>query len=183
MENEIVIPRSRWKSLFYSLFLFFCSGIMCLPLGEYFFDFAFMESEKEMPLFAVIICMFFIPILVGTGVFFFTQIFKATPVLVVNAQGIQYGMCNYCKEVIRWGDIETINIIPTSEYNYTIGIILKRPEKYITNPKVLARLQKRKFMRHWGHINLSTLYFHLKLDAVANLMKYYLEKSKEALNF
>ncbi len=183
MENEIIIPRSRWKSLFYSLFLLFCTCIMALPVVAYFFDLAFMKSEKEMPLFAVIICLIFIPILMGTGIFFFFQIFNSTPVLIVNAQGIQSGMCNYCKEVIRWGDIETINIFPNGNNDYTIGIILKHPEKYISNPKVLARLQRRKLMRHWGHISLSTLYFRQKLDAVANLMKYYLEKSKEALDF
>lgn len=183
MENEIIIPRSKWKSLGFTLFLLFCSGIMALPVVDYFFDLAFFGTEKEMPLFAVIVCLLLLPVILGTGIFFFLQIFNSAPVLIVNAQGIQYGMCNYCKEVIRWGDIETINIFSNGNNDYTIGIILKRPEKYISNPKVLARLQRRKLMRHWGHISLSTLYFRKKLDAVANLMKYYLEKSKEALDF
>lgn len=176
MEKEIIIERKKSKSIRISLFVFIITLIMILPIVFYFADFDFITSD--IPLVVVIIAIIVLPVLIWTTIYYFKQIFNNKPVLIVNENGIEEGMSTYSTGLIKWEDIEDVTIIPYMDNTYFIGILLKRPEKYIKNEKLLNRLNKQKSTKKWGHVRLSSIYFKKEFKDVVNLISYYWEQSK-----
>lgn len=171
MEREIIIERKKSKSIKTSLFLFIISLIMILPILFYFVDFEFITSE--VPLIAVIGSIIALPILISCTGHYFKQIFNNNPVLIINEQGIDERMSFNYVGIIKWDDIENITVVPYMDNTYFIGIILKSPEKYIKNEKLLNRLNKQKGTKKWGHISFSSFYFKKEFESVIALMMYY----------
>ena len=176
MEKEIIIERKKSKSIRISLFMFIITLVMILPIVFYFGDFDFITSD--IPLVAVIVAIVILPFLIWTTIYYFKQLFNNKPVLVVNELGIEEGMSTYSTGLINWEDIEDVTIIPYMDNTYFIGILLKRPEKYITNEKLLNRLNKQNSTKKWGHVRLSSIYFKKEFKDVVNLISYYWEQNK-----
>ena len=176
MEKEIIIERKKSKSIRISLFMFIITLVMILPIVFYFGDFDFITSD--IPLVAVILAIVILPFLIWTTIYYFKQLFNNKPVLVVNELGIEEGMSTYSTGLINWEDIEDVTIIPYMDNTYFIGILLKRPEKYITNEKLLNRLNKQNSTKKWGHVRLSSIYFKKEFKDVVNLISYYWEQNK-----
>lgn len=157
MEKEIIIERKKSKSIRISLFIFIITLIMILPIVFYFGDFDFITSD--IPLVAIIIAIIVLPVLIWTTIYYFKQIFNNKPVLIVNENGIEEGISTYSTGLIKWEDIEDVTIIPYMNNTYFIGILLKRPEKYIKNEKLLNRLNKQKSTK-----NGDTCVYHLYIS-------------------
>lgn len=178
MENqEIIIPRKKSKSIIYATSMLLIAALFLFLLVEYFFDIPAITAN--MPLIAVIFVVLFLPIFILCGVVYFKQIFNENPVLIVNENGIHEQMSRNSVGLIKWVDIEDIKIIPYMDNTYWIGIVLKQPEMYITNQKLLARLSKQKGTAKWGHITFTSLYFKKEIKEVAKLMQYYFAKYNE----
>ena len=176
MEKEIIIERKKSKSIRLSLFMFIITLIMVLPIVFYFGDFDFITSD--IPLVAVILAIAILPVLIWTTTYYFKQIFNHKPVLIVNEKGIEEGMSTYCAGLIKWEDVDDVTIIPYMNNTYFIGILLKRPEKYIKNEKLLNRLNKQNSRKKWGHIILSSIYFKKEFKNVVELIKYYFDTKR-----
>ena len=171
MQKEIIIERKKSKSIKMSLFLFVVNLIMLLPIVAYFADFDFITSD--IPLLAVVLCMIVLPILIWCTGYYFKQIFNNNPVLIVNEKGIDEKMSIHNVGLIKWEDIENIIVRPYMGNTYFLGILLKRPEKYIQNEKLLNKLNKRKSTPKWGHISFSSIYFKKEFKIIIELMMYY----------
>ena len=87
-------------------------------------------------------------------------------------------MSTYCTGLIKWEDVDDVTIIPYMNNTYFIGILLKRPEKYIKNEKLLNRLNKQNGTKKWGHIRLSSIYFKKEFKNVVELIKYYFDTKR-----
>lgn len=185
MENEIIIPRKKSKSIGNTILMLFSTLLMFLPVVLYFELIPGIEvlNKEEMPLFFVILCIILIPILAICAIFYFRQIFNDKPVLIVNQKGITEYMSARSVGFIKWEDIENINVIPYLDNTFYIGIYLKRPEKYIKNEKLLRKLNKQKSTKKWGHIFFTSIYFKKEFSVVAETMKYYFEKNKENIEW
>ena len=59
---------------------------------------------------------------------------------------------------------------------YWICLILKNPEDYILNEKLVYAINKRKSVKKWGHVRIHSMYFKKELNSVLDIMKYYLAK-------
>lgn len=177
MKKEIVISRKKSKSIKYFILMIFGSLLLALPIILYFFDFS--KITLDIPLIIVILSIICEPIIIFSSIFYFKQIFNDKPVLIVNEYGIHDQISRNSLGMIKWHDIENINIIPYMSNVYYINIILKEPEKYITDQRKLNKYKKRKATKTWGHINFTSLYFKKEFKEVIDLMKYYFNKSKE----
>ena len=176
MDKEIIIERKKSKSIKTSLFMFIITLIMILPIVFYFGDFDFITSN--VPLVAVILDIVILPVLIWSTVYYSKQIFNNKPVLIVNSKGIEEGMSTYASGIMRWEDIEDITVMPNLDETYFIGIILKKPEKYIKNEKLVNRLNRQKSTKKWGHVRISSMYFKKEFKDVMKLISYYLEQSR-----
>lgn len=185
MENEIIIPRKKSKSIGNTILMLFSALLLCLPVVIYFELIPGIEvsSEDGMPLFVVILCITLIPILLFCAVYYFKQIFNNKPVLIVNQNGITEYMSARSVGFIKWEDIENINVFPYLDNTFYICIYLKRPEKYIKNEKLLRKLNNKKSTQKWGHIFFTSIYFKKEFSVVSETMKYYFEKNKENIEW
>ena len=176
MEKEIVIKRKKSKSIGFCLFMFITTLLMILPIVFYFGDFDF--ATFDIPSVVVILAFAILPVLIWATIYFFKQIFNDKPVLIVNEKGIEEGMSTYSTGLIEWEDIEDVTITPYMDNTYFIGILLKSPEKYIKNEKLLNRLNKRNSTKKWGHVSISSMYFKKEFKDVVNLISYYRVQNK-----
>lgn len=176
MNKEITIPRKKAKSIKFTIGMFLATVILILPIIIYFVDIPWLTADT--PLFFVIMCILVAPICAFCTVGYFKQIYNKKPVLIVNEIGIQEGMSYNSVGMIRWEDIKKINIIPYMGNTHFICIILKSPEKYIKNQKLLQRLNRRS-TNTWGHISFSSIYFKKEIKEVAEIMKYYFAQYNE----
>lgn len=177
MNREIIIPRKKSTSIKYTIFMFLATVLLILPIIDYFADISWITSD--IPLYVVIIFILFAPIFAFCTVHYFKQIFNKKPVLIVNEIGINEGMSYNSVGMIRWEDIQKINIIPYMDKIYHICIMLKIPEKYIKNQKLLNKLNRRSKTNNWGHIMFSTLYFKKEFKEVIEIMRYYFAQYNE----
>lgn len=176
MEKEIIIERKKSKSIGFCLFMFIITLLTILPIVFYFGDFDFITFD--IPSVVVILAFAILPALIWATIYFFKQIFNDKPVLIVNEKGIEEGMSTYSTGLIAWEDIEDVTIIPYMDNTYFIGILLKSPEKYIKNEKLLNRLNKRNSTKKWGHVSISSMYFKKEFKDVVNLISYYRVQNK-----
>ena len=172
MKKEIIIPRKKSKSIKYTIGMFLSTILLILPIVIYFADISWITSD--IPLFVVIMCSLFAPVLTFCTVRCFKQIFNEKPVLIVSEIGINEGMNDNSVGMIRWEDIQNINIIPYMDNTYFICIFLKRPEKYILNQKLLNKLNRQSTRNNkWRHISFSSLYFKKEFNEVLEVIRYY----------
>ena len=179
MEKELIIPRKKSTSVKCSIGMLFATIIMVLPMLLFFYDFSWTTSE--VPLWAAILCMVCAPLCFFCSIYYFKQLFNSDPILVVNSIGIHERMSGNSVGLIKWEHIENINIIPQAEKVYFICIVLKQPEIYIDNVKLLAKLNKQKGTKKWGHIRFSSLYFKKEFPEVINTIKYYYNINRQSV--
>lgn len=175
MEKEIIIPRKRSKSIKAVALMLFATLLMSLCAVLYFMEIPGIKVEMEMPLLLAVLVALCAPCCAFCTIFYWKQIFNTEPVLIVNAVGVQENMSSKSVGMVQWTDIQKINVIPYFD-GVMIGVVLKRPEKYIDDPKRLNILKKQKSTAKWGHISISSIYFQKEWKQVVALMKYYFAK-------
>lgn len=180
MDKEIIIPRKKSVSIFYSVCMFLVTVMFILIVVAYFSEAPWFYAD--IPIFLVILFILCIPFFALTFWFFFKNIFNDTPLLTINALGIDENMSyHHNMGIIKWDDIEKISVYPGytgrlgSKGFYYIYITLKHPEDYIKDQKILNRLKKQKATQKYGHIVFTSLYFEKEFTSVCDLMQYYLE--------
>ena len=172
MKKEIIIPRKKSTSIKGVLWMLFSLMIIIFINVCYFVDIPWITSDPP-PVFLIIMSLVILPVIIFCLVDYFKQIFNNEPVLIINEQGIHERMNKHSVGLIKWEDIKNITIIPYMGGIYWIGIILRQPEIYITNPKLLKKLQKQKSVNKWGHIGITSIYFEKEIKDVVEIMKYY----------
>ena len=176
--REIISPRKKSTSIKNAVLMFlFAAVFLVFFVYDYFIGVSWITSEP--PLVMVILSLVFAPVFILCGVAYTRQIFNSDPILIVNRYGICEQMSRNSVGLIRWEDIEKVNIIPYMDNTHWVCIILKRPEKYITDPKLLNRLNRQKGTAKWGHVTFSSLYFKRRIKEVAAVIQYYLDQYKE----
>lgn len=171
MRKEIIIPRKKMKCINYTIGMFLATVLFILPIIIYFKGIPWITSD--IPLFFVILSSLCAPVCAFCTIGYFKQIFDEKPVLIVNAIGINEGMSHNSVGMIKWEDIQKINIIPYMNNTYFICIFLKTPEKYIENQRILNQINRKPTTNKWGHISFSSLYFKKEFKEVIEIMQYY----------
>ena len=172
-KREIVIPRKKSKSVSYAVLMLFIAALSFFMLVEYFFDIPWLKTT--MPFVAVLCMIVIAPFMTWCGIGYVKQIFNENPVLIVNENGLYEQMSRNSVGMIEWDDIQDINVVPHMNNTHWICIILKEPEKYIKDPKMLDRLNKQRKTAMWGHVIFSSLYFKRDIKKVTAVMKYYFD--------
>lgn len=177
MNKEIIIHRKKSKSIKFTIGMFLVTVLLILPIIIYFTDIPWITSD--IPLFFVILSSLCVPVCAFCTIGYFKEIFDEKPVLIVNEIGINEGMSHNSVGMIKWEDIQNINIIPYMDKTYFICIFLKTPEKYINNQKILNKLNKQSTTNKWGHISFSSLYFKKEFKEVIEIMQYYFAQNNK----
>lgn len=177
MNKEIIIHRKKSKSIKFTIGMFLVTVLLILPIIIYFTDIPWITSD--IPLFVVILSSLCVPVCAFCTIGYFKEIFDEKPVLIVNEIGINEGMSHNSVGMIKWEDIQNINIIPYMDKTYFICIFLKTPEKYINNQKILNKLNKQSTTNKWGHISFSSLYFKKEFKEVIEIMQYYFAQNNK----
>ncbi len=177
MNKEIIIHRKKSKSIKFTIGMFLVTVLLILPIIIYFTDIPWITSD--IPLFVVILSSLCVPVCAFCTIGYFKEIFDEKPVLIVNEIGINEGMSHNSVGMIKWEDIQNINIIPYMDKTYFICIFLKTPEKYIENQKILNKLNKQSTTNKWGHIRFSSLYFKKEFKEVIEIMQYYFAQNNK----
>ena len=177
MNKEIIIHRKKSKSIKFTIGMFLATVVSIFPIIIYFTDIPWITSD--IPLFVVILSSLCVPVCAFCTIGYFKEIFDEKPVLIVNEIGINEGMSHNSVGMIKWEDIQNINIIPYMDKTYFICIFLKTPEKYINNQKILNKLNKQSTTNKWGHISFSSLYFKKEFKEVIEIMQYYFAQNNK----
>ncbi|MBE6609260.1 MAG: hypothetical protein E7634_01180 [Ruminococcaceae bacterium] len=177
MDREIIIPRKKSTTAAASAGMLFATLLFGFIAFEYFCG-PVLASSKP-PLLLAIFDIPCVPICAFCFICYFKDLFNNTPVLIVNEYGIQENITRRSVGIIKWEDIHDINFIPYMDNTYWICIILKNPEDYILNKKLVTALNKRSSVKKWGHIRFTSLYFKKEFSSVIELMKYYFSKYQD----
>lgn len=138
--KEYVVARTLKRRIVNVLWLVFGTlvmGVFFLP-KEWFRKTSFLFDLGRIG--AIII----FPIMVLGTIIAIKDIWNKNPYLIIREDGLIQNMAKYQSGLIRWEDIEDIKISPIVDGTCAIRIFLKNPEKYISNPKMLDRLKKRR---------------------------------------
>jgi hypothetical protein len=182
VNREMIIPRKKSISIRNAVLLLVLAAVFLFFFGyAYFFDVPWMTSKP--PLVAVVLTLLITPVLFFCGIGYVKQIFNENPILIINERGIHEQMSRNSVGLIKWEDIEKVNVIPYMDNTHWVCIILKRPEKYITDQKRLSKLSRQKGTAQWGHVTFSSLYFKKKINEVAAVIQYYLGQYREECSF
>lgn len=171
MNKEIIIHRKKSKSIKFTIGMFLATVVSIFPIIIHFTDIPRITSD--VPLFIIILSGLCAPVCAFCTIGYFKEIFNEKPVLIVNEIGINGEMSYNSVGMIKWEDIQNINIIPYMGKTYFICIFLKTPEKYIENQKLLNKLNRQSTTNKWGHISFSSLYFNKEFKEVIEIMQYY----------
>ena len=178
MNKEIIIHRKKSKNIEITIVLFLATVVLIFPIIIHFTDIPWITSD--VPLYIIILSGLCAPVCAFCTIGYFKEIFNEKPVLIVNEIGIIVNEFGINEEVsynsvgmIKWEDIQNINIIPYTGKTYFICISLKTPEKYIENQKLLNKLNRQSTTNKWGHISFSSLYFKKEFKEVIEIMQYY----------
>ena len=159
--------------------MFFVTLLLLFCVFDFFLDFV---PTLTLPPIIGILSIPLIPICLLCFVSYFKDIFNTTPALIINNSGICEHISKDSAGLIKWEDIECINLIstpqaylnPRSTENYFICIVLKQPEKYIKNQKLLTKLEKQKNTKQWGHIRFGMLFFKDNFEKIIrNIERYH----------
>jgi hypothetical protein len=138
--QEYVVERTLKRRIVNVLWLVFGTlvmGVFFLP-KEWFRETSFLFDLGRIG--AIII----FPIMVLGTIIAIKDIWNKNPYLIIREDGLIQNIAKYQSGLIRWEDIEDIKISPIVDGTCAIRIFLKNPEKYISNPKMLERLKKRR---------------------------------------
>ena len=171
MNKEIIIPRKKSKSIKFTIGMFLATVVSIFPIIIYFTDIPWITSD--VPLFIIILSGLCAPVCAFCTIGYFKDIFDEKPVLIVNEIGINEGMSHNSVGMIKWEDIQKINILPYMDNTYFICIFLKTPEKYIENQKILNKLNRQSTTNKWGHISFNSLYFKKEFKEIIEIIQYY----------
>jgi hypothetical protein len=172
MDREIIIPRKKSSSIKAVLLMLFGCGIFVLVLISHFL---MPLGTTKMPVFLVYLSFPCLAVCLFCLFGYAKQLFNKEPVLVINEHGILQNWGKYQTGVMEWDDIEWVGLMPYMRSNQ-ICIKLRNPEKYIKNPKKLARLNKPNSVNKYGHVMIPTLYFERQVFVVMENIRYYLNK-------
>ena len=179
MDKEIIIQRKKSKSMISAAWLFLVAVLFLLPPLEYFVDIPWIGNGRDIPLFVVVLSIGLVAVFLFCSYIFLKQVFIDAPILTVNRQGIREEWTPYHLGLISWDDIAEVIVIPMPDYiHHTVCIILKQPEKYITDPKFLKRVTAPGYAEKYGHVSLTSHYFRKEFREVMELINYYLEMHK-----
>lgn len=85
------------------------------------------------------------PILLFVTIVAIKDVGNTKPYMVVRDDGLIQNMTKYQSGLIRWEDIEAVKMRAViGKGSYMISILLKNPEKYIKDEKLLSRLRARR---------------------------------------
>lgn len=169
--EEYVVERSRKDNI---------KKVITLLLIDMLF-FAFILLPKEY--FTEVIMLFWVgrvisyiisPILLFVTVATIKEVNNTKPYMVVRDDGLIQNMTKYQSGLIRWEDIEAVKMRAViGKGSYMISILLKNPEKYIKDEKLLARLRARREKDpDEGEITIVTTAFKAVADeAIMTLLK------------
>lgn len=176
MEKEIIIPRKKSKSIGYAILMLLVTSMFAFLAVIKFANISWINADN-VPLLLVILSLICAPICAYCFIHYLKEIFNNNPALIINQNGIHEQLSKFSVGMIKWDDIENINIVPYMDNTYFICILLKNPAKYIENQKRLDKLSKRKSTQKWGHIYFSTLYFKKEFKSVIELIRYYMKEN------
>ncbi len=111
MNQELIIPRNKRKFCANAIFMILIALMVLFVSATYFLEIPGVENPPPLPL-AILFILCAI-IMLAASVLAFRQAFQTTPLLVINAYGIQENI-NYRNTVglMRWEDIADIDIVP-----------------------------------------------------------------------
>lgn len=178
MNQELIIPRNKRKFCANAIFMILIALMVLFVSATYFLEIPGVDNPPPLPL-AILFILCAI-IMLAASVLAFRQAFKTTPLLVINAYGIQENI-NYRNTVglIRWEDIADIDIVPAIRDTYFYCIHLKRPEKYIKNPRLLAKIKNATKKPPFGHICFPTTDIQKYMDAIIAITQHYFDLTRE----
>ena len=176
MEKEIIIPRKKSKAIGYAILMLLVTVMFVFLAVAKLANIPWINADG-VPLLLAILSLICAPICAYCFIHYLREIFNNNPALIINQSGIHEQISKYGVGMIKWDDIENINVVPYMDNTYFICIFLKNPAKYIENQKRLDRLNKRKSTEKWGHVYFSTLYFKKELNPVVELINYYMKEN------
>ena len=171
MNKEIVIYPKKWKLIGIAIVMFLMALLFVFAIVLYFVEIPGINAD--IPLIAVIISFIAVPVFLFCAIGYFKKALSYKPLLIINQTGILEQITTYSVGMIHWEDIKDIGIRPLSPGQYLIGIILKEPEKYFTDKKILDNAKKQSTVNFRGHIGIPTLFLGGKLNEVIELIQYY----------
>ncbi len=120
------------------------------------------------------------PILLLLTIVAVKDIGNTKPYLVVRKDGLIQNMTKYQSGLISWEDIEAVKMRAViGKGSYMISILLKNPEKYINDEKLLARLKARREKDpDEGEITIVTTAFKGVADEAIMTMLKQMKKAK-----
>ena len=169
MKKEINISRKKSKSVKAALLMLFVLMIIIFVNVCYFFDVPGIKFE-HLPVAMIVLSLLLMPVIVFCLVHYFKETLNDEPVLIINEQGIYERISKHPVGLIKWEDIKSINVFSYIGETYWISIILKQPEIYITNVKLLKKLQEQKSVTKWGHIGIPFQNFDKEIKDVVEII-------------
>ena len=145
--EEYVVERTPKRKIKKALSLVFATILICIV---YFFG-ERLGFVDDLPMLLGILytigrvlAPIIFPIMVWISILAIKDIWNSEPYLIIREDGLIQNMAKYQTGLIRWEDIENIKITPILEEMCIIRIFLRNPEKYISDPRMLKKLKKRK---------------------------------------
>ena len=145
--EEYIVERTLKRKIKKALILVFATILICI---FYFFG-EWLGFVDDMPTLLGIfynigrvLAPIIFPIMIWISILAIKDIWNNEPYLIIREDGLIQNMAKYQSGLIRWEDIENIKIIPILEETCIIRIFLRNPEKYISDPRMLERLKKRR---------------------------------------
>ena len=177
MEDYVVSrsKRDNIKKLFIFLFVDLLLGLFIFLPKEQFSDVEILFTVGR------VISYIIAPIMLLLTVVAIKDVGNTSPYLVIREEGLIQNMTKYQSGLIRWEDIEAVKMRAViGKGSYMISILLKNPEKYIKDEKLLARLRARREKDpDEGEITIVTIPFKGVADEAIMTM---LKQMKKAAN-
>lgn len=140
--EEYVVERSRKdniKQLFLILFGDLLVGLFIFLPKESFTDTGIFFTIGR------VLSYIISPVLLFITAVAIKEVNNTKPYMVVRDDGLIQNMTKYQSGLIRWEDIEAVKMRAViGKGSYMISILLKNPEKYIKDEKLLPRLRARR---------------------------------------
>jgi len=176
MNKEIVIYPNKWKFIGFAIVMFLVALLFVFAIVSYFAEIPGINAD--VPLIAVIFSLIAAPVCLFCSIVYFKKALSYKPLLIINQTGILEEITTYSVGMIRWEDIQDIRCIPFSK-GQLIAIILKEPEKYFIDRRLLDAVTKQSSVNLKGHIGIPSLFLGGKLNEVIELIEYYFGQYQE----
>ncbi len=140
--EEYVVERSKQGNIKHLLLILFGDLIIGL------FIFLPKESFTDVGiLFTIgrVLSYIVSPVMLFVTAIAIKEVNNTKPYLIIREDGLIQNMTKYQSGLIRWDDIEAVKLRAViGDGIYMISILLKNPEKYIKDEKLLLRLRARR---------------------------------------